>query len=252
MRRRSTLALLATFSGLACAQTGTNSNEMALSASRDTLGRQYADWRATQIDLAHRSSEGTSIYGSAIETERYSLTDHAVLAGTGFALSPQWSMTFEGNTSPSHKVLAKWSALAQLQRNLGDGWDVQAGVRQTEYSAASTVLTMLTAERYWNSYRAALTGYLGHLAGEGNSPAASLQVDYFYSDQSRVGLLLSGGRETENQPGTGVRVSDTREAAVIGQHWLNSRWAISYVALVHRQGDFYTRHELQLGLRRRF
>jgi len=228
------------------------STEVELKATRDTLGRSYTDWSSAEALLSHRFKDGSSVYGSVRETRRFSLDDDELRAGGYLPLSEDWSALVEGSESASHKVLARWSVLAQLQRRLGDGWDVQAGLRHTEYDVAITNLTILTVERYWRDYRAAFTACAGNLEGTGTFPSGRVQFDYYYGDNNRIGFSFGAGREAENVGSAGVLVSKVRDAALIGTHWLNRAWAITYATTLHRQDEIYMRHGIELGLRYRF
>jgi YaiO family outer membrane protein len=58
---------------------------------------------------------------------------------------------------------------------------------------------------------------------------------------------LSGGREATSI-GTGVVLADVRTIAVFGRHWLNRNWSANYAIGHTRQGDFYTRNGISLGV----
>lgn len=224
-----------------------------LKLSQDSLGRNYTDWHSLEAHLSHRTQDGRTFYGSVKKTRRFSLDDHELFAGTYLPLAKDWAAVVEGSVSPSHEVLAKWSAFGQLQRQLAYGWNLQAGWRYTEYNNTKTDLASLTAERYWQNYRAALTANSGKLDGvDGRFPSERFQFDYYYGDLDRIGFALSRGREAENLGAAGVLVSKIRDTALIGSHWLNPKLAVTYAASVHRQGDLYTRHGIELGLRHRF
>ena len=72
-------------------------------------------------------------------------------------LSRRWAMLVEANASPTHRILAKWSALAQLERNFGKGWVGSAGYRRTVFNTAQVNTGTFSAERYFSSYRVAYT-----------------------------------------------------------------------------------------------
>lgn len=244
------LALLCAICGLSHAAEKTTETE--ISVSHDTLNHGFDDWRGIEARWLHRSQAGGAMYGTLREVERFSLDDRELFVGGYLPLSADWAAVVEGSVSPSHEVLARWSAFGQLQRRFSDGWNLQVGFRRTEYSHARTGLTSLTAERYWQNYRAAITAYSGTLDGAGNYPSGRMQLDYYYGDGSRIGFSFAAGREAENLGPAGVLVSRVRDAALIGNHWINRAWAMTYVLNVHRQGDIYTRHGFELGLRRRF
>ncbi|MFZ2629250.1 MAG: YaiO family outer membrane beta-barrel protein [Rugosibacter sp.] len=251
--RKACLALLVLYGVLGKVHAAEETTQAELRVSQDSLGRDYADWRSIEAQLLHRMQDGRAIYGSLRETRRFSLDDQELFAGAYLPLPADWAAVVEGSTSPSHEVLARWSAFGQLQRKFAYGWNLQAGWRHTEYNNAGTSLASLTAERYWRNYRAAFTTYSGRLDGVGGTfPSGRMQLDYYYGDRNRIGFSLSAGREAENVGAAGVLVSKVRDAALAGSHWVSPQWAITYVANVHRQGDIYTRHGIELGVRRRF
>lgn len=251
--RKSCLILLVSCGACGLAHATGEITHAELKASRDTLGRNYANWHSVEAQLLQRAQDGRTLYGSLRETRRFSLDDQELFAGAYVPLSTDWAAVVEGSTSPSHKVLARWSAFGQLHRKFANGWNLQAGWRHTEYNNTATSLASLTTERYWQNYRAAFTAYSGKLDGvAGTFPSGRVQFDYYYSDRDRIGVSLSTGREAENLGAAGVLVSKVRDAALIGNHWINPQWAMTYSANVHRQGDIYTRHGIELGVRRRF
>jgi YaiO family outer membrane protein len=77
-------------------------------------------------------------YGSLRETRRFSLDDQEIRGGVSLPLDTAWTAGFEGSASGSHKVLARWMAQGQLTRQLGDGWNLQGGMRRSEFETTST------------------------------------------------------------------------------------------------------------------
>jgi YaiO family outer membrane protein len=148
--------------------------------------------------------------------------------------------------------LPKYSVLGQLQYMLDDNWGAHFGFRHTEYDAAVTNLGILTLEYYQGNYRAAYTLYSGHLADTGSTTSQRLQLSRYYADKSWLGLAFSGGSELENIGGGVVQQSDVQSLILNGRHWFSLNWALSYEAIMHRQGDYYTRNGVRFGLRRQF
>jgi len=225
--------------------------ELEIGAGRENLDRGYADWQSRYLEAGYQLGPRQSVYGLLRETERFGQRDHELLAGYYHPLAPAWTLVLEGNFSPTHQVLAKWSAFGEIQRSLPDGWGIQAGLRRTEYNQDRTATANLGLERYWANHRAAYTLYASHLEGNGSSTAHRLQFDHYYAERSRIGLYAAVGRELENL-GSSVLASDVRSLGLIGRHWLTPDWAVSYELIHQRQGDLYTRHGARLGLRRAF
>jgi YaiO family outer membrane protein len=228
-------------------------NEAELGFSHYALSNGYANWDATYLDGAHRFGEHHSIYGELRETRRFNLVDREVSGGYYHPLGETWTALVEAGASPDHNVLPQHSLSGQLQKALGDGWDVQAGVRHTQYTSAATDLTVLTGERYWGNYRAAYTLYLGKLQGAGTAPSHTGQFSYYYDEHSYLTLLLSRGRQAESLgSGLGVLLLDVTSTAVTGRHWLSPAWGVSYESIAERQGNLYSRKGISLGLRYAF
>ncbi len=102
---------------------------------------------------------------------RFNQQDREISGGYYYPLSETWTGLIEASVSPDHKVLPRSSVFGQLQKAFDDGWNVQAGLRRTQYNTASTDLMVLTGERYWGNYRAAYKFYLGKPQGAGAAPS---------------------------------------------------------------------------------
>ncbi len=229
------------------------SDEIEAGFSHYALTNSYANWDSAYVDAAHRFAERQSLYGEVQQARRFNLTDREVSAGYYHPLSERWTLLVEASDSPEHNFLAKHSAYGQLQASFAGGWDLQAGWRHSQYNLAYADLAVLTAERYWSSYRAAYTLYEGKLQGSGNAPSQKALISYYYSDHSSVTLTGSTGRQAESLgPTLGVLLVDVTTVSLSGRHWLNSAWAVSYEALTEHQGNLYSRKGIRLGLRYAF
>jgi YaiO family outer membrane protein len=228
-------------------------NEIEVGFSRDVLDKGYADWDSLYLDGTHRFGERHSVHGKLRETNRYNLHDREISGGYYFPFGETWTWLVEGSMSPNHNVLPKNSLFGQLQKAFNGGWDVQAGLRRSQYNTASTRLVVLTGERYLGSYRAAYTFYLGKPEGAGAAPSHMGQLSYYYAERSFLTIGLAKGRQVENLgAGLGVLTTDVTSTSLSGVHWLNSGWGASYEAMAERQGDLYSRKGIRLGLRYAF
>ena len=224
--------------------------EARSSIERLTGGR--ADWRNTQLDIKGQNAARQSYFGNLRTTERFDLSDDEIMMGTYQPLGGKWAAQFEAAASPTHRVLARRSLLAQLERRFDDGWGLQVGYRRSEFALNRVDLGIFTVDRYFSDFRAAYSLYLGRPDGAGFGPSHRLQWSYYYGDRSFVGVSAASGKETENIFPSGVLASQVRSMSLTGRHEFAPGWAATYEWLVHRQGDLYTRRGLGLGIRHAF
>lgn len=227
-----------------------NRAEVELGFSYERLTKDFSDWLSLHVEASKAFNVRTSLHATFRETERFSLKDQELKAGLHFPFGRTWAAFVEWGVSPSHRVLPKWSLLAQLERLFEIGWVVYAGLRRTEFPAAATNSWIATIETYWGSNRASYSFYLNRLEGSGTSASHVLQSSYYYDFFSSLNLTFSIGRELENiLPLGGVLSTHVRSLAFFGRHWFANRWAVSYQISVHEQGDIYTRKGMEVGLR---
>lgn len=228
-------------------------NEIEMGFSHDALNQGYANWDSGYLDGLHRFGERRSIYGELRETRRFNLHDREISGGYYHPLGDTWTALVEASLSPDHNVLPKDSMFGQVQKAFDGGWDVQAGLRHSQYNIAATNVLVLTGERYWGNYRAAYTLYLGRLQGAGVAPSHMGQLGYYYAEHSYLTLGFTKGRQVESLgAGLGVLTTEVTGTSLSGRHWLNPSWALNYEAIVEHQGQLYSRKGIRFGLRRAF
>lgn len=226
--------------------------EGELGATHERLDRGRDPWRSVYVEGSWRHAGGRTLYGGLRQTERFRQRDDEVQAGFYQPFASDWTVQGEVTASPEHHVLPEHAFMLGFARRLPHGWVASVGLKRTEYTATASHLATVGLERYTGPWRLAYTLYAGRPDGASTGVAHRLQADYAYGERSSVGLALTRGREIENAGPAGIIVSDVQELGLIGRHWLSARWAVSYEALVHEQGDLYTRRGLRVGLRRLF
>lgn len=221
--------------------------------SYEKLTNDLPDWSSVYLEAIRDFKPRHTLYGGLRETRRFDLNDTEAYGGLYYPLADAWTGLIEGNLSPTHNVLAKYSALVQLFRSFPGGWVAGLGLRHTEYTASTVNMAVFTAERYWSSLRAAYTFYSSRLEDAGSTPAHRFQLDHYYGERSSVGLSYTTGRESESVgPPVGIITTDVRDWTLYGRHWFAPKWALTYDLLTHEQGDFYRRRGLRLGIRYSF
>ena len=226
-------------------------HELELSARQDWLDSGFDNWRSQRLDYASTQPEGLGWYGALVNEQRFGERDQGVEAGAVVALDDNWTLQPEVGYQPSPYFLPEWHADVRLQRRLPAGFLGAVSVRRTEYETTRVDRLALSGERYWNSWRAGYTLNVTDVANAGTPIGHDLALDYYYAGLSYAGLRLTVGEEeaVEEQQ---LITSDVRAISLQGRHWLDSRWALSWEVGQHRQGDYYTRRWLQLGLRHAF
>jgi YaiO family outer membrane protein len=217
------------------------------------LSNGYSNWDSAYLDAEHRFGERHSAYGELQQARRYNLTDRELSGGYYHPLGEAWTAHIEASASPDHQFLPRNMLFGQMQYAFAEGWDIQAGLRRSQFNAASTDVTVLTGERYWGNFRAAYTLYLAKLQNAGTAPSHQLQLSYYYAENSSLSLSGSRGRQAENLgPGLGLLLLDVRNISLFGRHWLSQDWGLSYEAMSEHQGNLYSRKGIRLGLRYAF
>lgn len=229
------------------------STEVEAGYSHDALDKGYANWDSLYLDASHRFGARHSIYGELRETQRFNLRDREISGGYYHPLNETWTGLIEASISPDHNVLPQYSLFGQMQKELDGGWNMQAGMRRSQYNTSFTDMMVLTGERYWDNYRAAYKLYLAKPQGAGTAPSHVGQLSYYYDERNSITLGLAQGRQVENLGSDiGLLTTEVSSASLSGRHWLNADWGVSYEAVIEQQGSLYSRKGIRFGLRRSF
>ena len=159
----------------------------------------------------------------------------------------------EPNINTLHEVLPRYTLSSHVTHALPGGWGLGFGVRQTEYTFATTHLLSLSAERSWGSFRGAYTLYSNRAEGAGFGAAHRFEVSYLYGERNVIGLSYTTGRDLEyaGLP-MGPTAGNVRDWTLSGRHWLSPNWALTYDLLGQEQGSLYRVPGLRLGVSRSF
>lgn len=227
--------------------------EVELSYAQESLSNGFANWKSASLSFQHRFSLRKVVYGRYIETERFGKRDRELLLGVYQPLNKDWTLFFEGNVSPTHNVLAKWSAMGQIERTVAKTWIVKAGYRRSVLSTAKANIFRFEGEKYWGNNRAAYTLSINNLENVGTSPSHRIQYSRYYGEQTNsINLSAAFGKELESLGELGVLQSNVKNFTVHGRHWVKRSWALSYGYSVHQQGNVYRRSGGNVGIRFKF
>ncbi len=219
-------------------------------AGRETLTGGRAAWTQVDAALHHQFSETTRVGLQARRTERFGFTDNELGASLGTRFDADWSAGFTAAASGTHQILPRWHLGGEVQRRLGDGWVLGAGLRHTRYDLDSASALSISVERYVGAWRLAATASQTRLQGASSAAAGRLQVDrYFLGERAKLGLIVAAGRELDNLGAGTILVSNVESFALLGQWPLAAGWAVLGDVGAHRHGSLYRRSGGRLGVR---
>lgn len=229
-------------------------SEAQFNHSVESLSNGFGVWREDVLNFSRKLNSRQTFYAAYRRTQRFGQTDNEGTIGIYQPLSRKWNLILEGSASPTSRILPKWSAFGQIERNFSKGWNASVGYRRTAYRAAKVNLINAGAERYWRNWRAAYTLYVSSLENGGSRASHRVQLDRYYGERANsVGVGIAAGSELESLGRSGgVLATAVRGLMVSGRHWFKPEWGVNYGLTLHRQGDLYVRRGVYVGLRYRF
>ncbi len=229
------------------------SSQIEFGIGAETLGNGFAPWRETGLALRHEWAPRAQVELTVRATERFDRHDEEIGIGVSATLADGWSATLAASASPSHAILARSSFSAGLGHVLGNGWVLGGALRSTHYERDRANAASATLERYFGSaaageWRASATVVATRLAGVASSAALRVQIDRYWGERGRLGLLVAGGREIENLGAGALLVADVSSVAVTGRWPIASGWSVVGELGRHRFGSRYVRSGGRLGV----
>ena len=155
-------------------------HELEISARQDWLDSGFDNWRSQRLDYTSTRPESLGWYGALLREQRFGEWDEGVEAGAVIPLDDNWTLQPEVGYQPSPYFLPEWHADLRLQRRLPDGYLGAVSVRRTEYETTRVDRLALSAERYWNAWRAGYTLNVTDVANAGTPIGHDLALDYYY------------------------------------------------------------------------
>ena len=216
----------------------------------DRLTRDLAAWRGERIDIGGRDSGGHAWYAAAAREQRFGLSDTGVEAGVALPLASRWALQLDGGGWPGSDFQPRWFGDVRLQYAFDGGTVLASSLRRTRYPDVTVERLALAVEQYWGDWRLGYTFNRTDVAGNRVS-GHDVAVDRYYRDRDSIGLRLTSGSEDALQ-GTDVVATEVRALGLQGRHGFADDWALQWGVGYVRQGAFYDRRWVQLGLRRAF
>jgi YaiO family outer membrane protein len=233
-----------------CALPAAAQTTIAVNHEVDALSGPAPDWHETSLTLRHQAAPRLGFGAGVTRVERFGIGETQFSAGADVPLSEQLTASVDGNTSSRHEILARHALGASLQYEFAKGWLLHAGGRSSSYNDVHVNQSLLMLERYVGNYSFSGAWRAARAFGT-TAHSGEVRGNYFYNDRSAIGLSFAAGKEAANIAGV-TRLGSVSSAALIGRHWIDRRWAVTYALAHTRQGDFYIRNGANLGLQAAF
>ncbi|WP_338847565.1 YaiO family outer membrane beta-barrel protein [Massilia sp. W12] len=221
---------------------------LELGVSHDSLSGAYDDWRGLSLQWDWQTASGHGFALAAARQQRFALIDQELRAAWTRKFD-QAELRIEIEHSPQHRILPRLGTHVHASMAAGPGRLLLDGSWR-EYQTSRT-----------RSFKAGYEQYAGAWYWQGGLQVSDLsgvrgygwqaRADYYYQDNSRIGLQWGQGDEAE-QSGVALRRYRVSTLGLQGLHSVNREWSLRWRIERARQGDFYWKNGINLGLRRHF
>lgn len=226
---------------------GAEPTSLRVNVSHEKLSNNLQDWREYGLTIKHDLDERHFVEAGVLCTSRFDLEDNQINGLYLVKVTTDLVATIEGNVSPTHRVLPKYAIGGAVNYTFLPATVGQFGLKTTAYDETRVHQVTLGAERYIGAFSLGINWRPSRAFGEWVH-GSEARANYYYGARSSVGMLLAAGQEV-TPIGQFKTIARVRAAALIGQHWLNQDWAVSYAISRTRQGEFYDRTGAAIGLR---
>ena len=206
----------------------------------DSLSNDLPGWNNQFVETHYEHGETARYRGRVARDSRNDVGDISYGLG-GEWLVQAWSIGAGLTVVADPEFNAATSFEVHAGRSFGDGWNGTIRYRYRDYDNATIGSLVTSVEKYISDFRLAYTLGASRLHGASDFASHTLTGNWYYHEESSVGLSLSGGREAEAIGGGRVLETDVRGVSLTGRHQFSERLGIHWWFGVHEQGDLYRR-----------
>ena len=219
---------------------------LATRAGRDNLSNNRAAWNQASVILSGRTGNGSG-HIQIDSFDRFNLNDWQLAGGASMPLATDWRVTFNGGISPTAHVIARNRVEAIVSKRFNNGFNLHTGVQYANFAVTDSQQLHVTGEYYWSRYRFAYTYRLIDVDNTGTGHNQRAVVSASYGAVNSVSLALASGKDVEYDGTATPPVSDVSTVSVYGRHAIAQDMSLTWSAIHHKQGNFYTRNGFVLG-----
>jgi YaiO family outer membrane protein len=226
--------------------------EVEVSHSREVLTGGRGEWTETAVRVTHREPGPRLIFLQGRHLHRFGTDDGDLTLGTQFPLAPRWTMHADAGFSVATVFLPEWNLGGLVTHALGGGWVGGYGARYLEYPGTPVIrqegLVNYHTGPFVIGYTLTHTDVRNVASGFAHTGRAAMT----YAGGSHVTAAATTGWWGDAVAPDDVRLFDLVSLGIGGTHWLDAHTGLAWGAAWHRQGEFFERSGLQLGVRQRF
>lgn len=225
--------------------------EVGLSTERSDLDRGYADWREHTLRV-QRHHGGRDLSELALtRTTRFGLDDTQVELAHDRALSPALVAGLSLSLSPTHRVLPRSGLAARLQYEFAPAWLLHLGARHTRYRSNDVDRLDFRLEHYMGDFGHSLQWSSVRALGR-SEQIVEWRSNWYPAPGRSMGLIAAAGDEATELGAGRIALARVRSLALVARWRLDGPWTLTGSLSRTRQGDFYVRTGVGLGVQRGF
>lgn len=234
----------------AAAQTE-GSQRLLLGAERSTLNQSNRDWSEVSLRYVRLGAPRQSTELAVTGISRFGLKDSQIDVAHTAPLSPSLVASVQAGYSPTARVLPEYSVGANLQYEFAPAWLLHGGLRLTHYDSTDVNRLSFVLERYIGNFSASVAWSPLRALGT-RSDLYELRGTWYHSEGGSIGFIATQGDEATQLGGGAVVLAGVSAVALAGRYRLGPKYGLNYALSRTRQGSFYTRTGVSLGVQRDF
>ncbi|MES3023199.1 MAG: YaiO family outer membrane beta-barrel protein [Pseudomonadota bacterium] len=223
---------------------------IGVALGQEWLSNSLPDFREQSVTFEHRWSRRHGVGVDLGRTERFGLRDTRVALRYDRPFGERLTFSGDASVSPEHHILPKHALGAGLQFELARAWLLHGRVHHSAYDGVKVNQASAGVEHYFSNFSWIVLAHSTR-AFERTVSSAELRFNYYYGERDAIGLLGAAGEEAV-YVGNAVTLSRVRALALIGRHELSPHWSVNYSIGRTRQGNFYDKNGVHLGLQYRY
>ena len=224
---------------------------LLVGAGADSLSNDLPGWDNQFIEAHYEYSDTARYMGRVSRDARNSIGDVTVGLAGEWQLRP-WFTGASVAVTADPEFQASTGFELHAGRSFGEGWTATVRYRHRDYDNATIGTVVTGIEKYLSDFRIAYTLGASRLHGASNFANHVVSGNWFYREDSSLGVSLSGGREAEAIGGGRVVETDVRGMSLTGRHRLNERLGLHWWLGIHEQGDLYRRRFVGMAVSVKF
>lgn len=221
---------------------------LLLGGSYDDLDRNLPSWGRQFVELNRYVNERQTYRVGMARDTRFNNSDLSFSAGADIRFASAWSTGIDVSVSDAAGFQPDLGYSAYVGRSIQDGWAFNLRYRRREYESATVGSSIATVEKYVGAFRLAYAIGLSRLHGATTSSNHSLTANWYYSEDSSVGVNFNTGEEAEAIGNNRVLQTDVQGVSISGRRKLTDRVDLSWWLGLHDQGNFYRRRYIGMAV----